>query len=56
MSCWIGCREIYEGAERHRVIVSGVIADVSGEEIGGIVGLTPFLSPVLPGRVNMAVD
>ena len=29
--------------------VSGVIADGSGEEIGGIVGLTPFLSPELVG-------
>ena len=49
MSCWVGCREIYEGAERRRIIVSGVIADGSGEEIGGIVGLTPFLSPELVG-------
>ena len=29
--------------------VSCVIADGSGEEIGGIVGLTPFLSPELVG-------
>ena len=56
MSCRIGCREIYEGAECRRVLVSGVIADDCGEEIRGIVGLTPFLSPELPGRVNMAVD
>ena len=47
MGCSVGCREIYEGAERRRVIVRGIIADGSGEEVGGIVGLTPFLTPGL---------